>query len=455
MKGKNRKSLIKLRLLMISIVLLVIGAFIIYLVVQVKNESSSSSINNEGGNTTKKDNTTKDQVGINDDINPININSNYYTNPIGINIKEEVKDEKNKIKYIEISGLSNVNLVKTINEDSIKKANDMYDSIKDRVRDNQRIETIIVIVGSYGNQVSYLLSMNIIQDDTLIDGVVEAISFNLINGEKVTIDDVIIPKKEIGNIIKENIRESVLNVFRLKQQKYNKIYTLDDLENEIANIVNQYENNELQIAVSPNTMYITNGISEYYYEISLENIYKNVIIYNRYNTTKSLYDGTYIRKGPYFVFEEADILNESKKVVEEKDNYYINIYFVDDKKELSKDRIEIIENFIDDEIENLKKDILNDKDNFYIVTGYFNYELSKIVEGDFFVKKHIDIKKTIKQDFDMTIKSQIRNSIIQKSKINNKEITKDLLSFLDGVEVEDTETTFDNENRIVEVIEQD
>ena len=55
----------------------------------------------------------------------------------------------------------------------------------------------------------------------------------------------------------------------------------------------------------------------------------------------------------------------------------------------------------------------------------------------------------------MTIKSQIRNSIIQKSKINNKEITKDLLSFLDGVEVEDTETTFDNENRIVEVIEQD
>ena len=455
MKEKNRKSLIKLRLLMISIVLLVIGAFIIYLVVQVKNESSSSSINNEGGNTTKKDNTTKDQVGINDDINPININSNYYTNPIGINIKEEVKDEKNKIKYIEISGLSNVNLVKTINEDSIKKANDMYDSIKDRVRDNQRIETIIVIVGSYGNQVSYLLSMNIIQDDTLIDGVVEAISFNLINGEKVTIDDVIIPKKEIGNIIKENIRESVLNVFRLKQQKYNKIYTLDDLENEIANIVNQYENNELQIAVSPNTMYITNGISEYYYEISLENIYKNVIIYNRYNTTKSLYDGTYIRKGPYFVFEEADILNESKKVVEEKDNYYINIYFVDDKKELSKDRIEIIENFIDDEIENLKKDILNDKDNFYIVTGYFNYELSKIVEGDFFVKKHIDIKKTTKQDFDMTIKSQIRNSIIQKSKINNKEITKDLLSFLDGVEVEDTETTFDNENRIVEVIEQD
>ena len=182
----------------------------------------------------------------------------------------------------------------------------MYDSIKDRVRDNQRIETVIVIVGSYGNQVSYLLSMNILQDDTLIDGVVEAISFNLINGEKVTIDDVIIPKKEIGNIIKENIRESVLNVFRLKQQKYNKIYTLDDLENEIANIVNQYENNELQIAVSPNTMYITNGISEYYYEISLENIYKNVIIYNRYNTTKSLYDGTYIRKGPYFVFEEAD-----------------------------------------------------------------------------------------------------------------------------------------------------
>ena len=455
MKEKNRKSLIKLRLLMISIVLLVIGAFIIYLVVQVKNESSLSSINNEIGNTTKKDNTTKDQVGINDDINPININSNYYTNPIGINIKEEVKDEKNKIKYIEISGLSNVNLVKTINEDSIKKANDMYDSIKDRVRDNQRIETIIVIVGSYGNQVSYLLSMNIIQDDTLIDGVVEAISFNLINGEKVTIDDVIIPKKEIGNIIKDNIRESVLNVFSLKQQKYNKIYTLDDLENEIANIINQYENNELQIAVSPNMMYITNGISEYYYEISLENIYKNVIIYNRYNTTKSLYDGTYIRKGPYFVFEEADILNESKKVVEEKDNYYINIYFVDDKKELSKDRIEIIENFIDDEIENLKKDILNDKDNFYIVTGYFNYELSKIVEGDFFVKKHIDIKKTTKQDFDMTIKSQIRNSIIQKSKINNKEITKDLLSFLDGVEVEDTETTFDNENRIVEVIEQD
>ena len=455
MKEKNRKSLIKLRLLMISIVLLVIGAFIIYLVVQVKNESSSSSINNEVGNTTKKDNTTKDQVGINDDINPININSNYYTNPIGINIKEEVKDEKNKIKYIEISGLSNVNLVKTINEDSIKKANDMYDSIKDRVRDNQRIETIIVIVGSYGNQVSYLLSMNIIQDDTLIDGVVEAISFNLINGEKVTIDDVIIPKKEIGNIIKDNIRESVLNVFSLKQQKYNKIYTLDDLENEIANIINQYENNELQIAVSPNMMYITNGISEYYYEISLENIYKNVIIYNRYNTTKSLYDGTYIRKGPYFVFEEADILNESKKVVEEKDNYYINIYFVDDKKELSKDRIEIIENFIDDEIENLKKDILNDKDNFYVVTGYFNYELSKIVEGDFFVKKHIDIKKTTKQDFDMTIKSQIRNSIIQKSKINNKEITKDLLSFLDGVEVEDTETTFDNENRIVEVIEQD
>ena len=105
MKEKNRKSLIKLRLLMISIVLLVIGAFIIYLVVQVKNESSSSSINNEGGNTTKKDNTTKDQVGINDDINPININSNYYTNPIGINIKEEVKDEKNKINYIEIRGL--------------------------------------------------------------------------------------------------------------------------------------------------------------------------------------------------------------------------------------------------------------------------------------------------------------------------------------------------------------
>ena len=455
MKENNRKTLIKLRLLMISIVLLIIGAFIIYLVVQIKNESGTSSINNEVENTTKKVSSAKDQIGINDDINTININGNYYTNPIGINIKEEIKDEKNKIKYIEISGSSNVNLVKTINEDSIKKSNEMYDSLKDRVRDNQRIETIIVIVGNYGNQVSYLLSMNIMQDNTLIDGVVEAISFNLINGERVTIDDVIIPKKEIENIIKENIRDSIINVFSLKQQKYNKVYTVDDLENEIQNVISQYENNELQIAVSPNTMYITNGISEYYYEISLENIYKNVIIYNRYNTTKSLYDGTYIRKGPYFVFEEADILNESKKIVEEKDNYYINIYFVDDKKELSKERIEIIEHFIDDEVENLKKDILNDKDNFYIITGYFNYEISKVVEGDFFVKKHIDIKKTTKQDFDMTIKSQIRNGIVQKSKINNKEITKDLLSFLDGVEVEETETTFDNENRIVEVIEQD
>lgn len=455
MKKSNRKSLIKLRLFMISIVLLIIGAFIIYLVVQIKNESGTSSINNEVENTTKKESSVKDQVGINDDINTININGNYYTNPIGINIKEEIKNDKNRIKYLEVDGLSNVNLVKTINEDSIKKSNEMYDSLKDRVRDNQRIETIIVIVGNYGNQVSYLLSMNIMQDNTLIDGVVEAISFNLINGERVTIDDVIIPKKEIENIIKENIRDSIINVFSLKQQKYNKVYTVDDLENEIQNVISQYENNELQIAVSPNTMYITNGISEYYYEISLENIYKNVIIYNRYNTTKSLYDGTYIRKGPYFVFEEADILNESKKIVEEKDNYYINIYFVDDKKELSKERIEIIEHFIDDEIENLKKDILNDKDNFYVITGYFNYELSKVVEGDFFVKKHIDIKKTTKQDFDMTIKSQIRNEIVQKSKINNKEITKDLLSFLDGVEVEDTETTFDNENRIVEVIEQD
>ena len=108
MKEKNRKSLIKLRLLMISIVLLVIGAFIIYLVIQVKNESSSSSINNEVGNTTKKDNTTKDQVGINDDINPININSNYYTNPIGINIKEEgcqVDEFNNEVECANI-GLS-------------------------------------------------------------------------------------------------------------------------------------------------------------------------------------------------------------------------------------------------------------------------------------------------------------------------------------------------------------
>ena len=196
-KPKTLKQIVFGRVLFVIIVIAIVVGTVYYFVMQ----------NNEKNNNTPKDNIVEKvkEIAKEEDTkySTVDLDGTYYTNPL----KCEKKTEKNsnldgkELEYVEIDGLKDKKLQEEINQKIKDDINEFVQNILEKNPEALSIETSAVVEGNFANIISIEYILTIENKGSNYKYYTKGINYNLVNGEKLKIEDVLGPKSKISNIL--------------------------------------------------------------------------------------------------------------------------------------------------------------------------------------------------------------------------------------------------------------
>ena len=257
----------------------------------IENEISEEEINYEMSSETPYKITEKDGL--------------YYQNGIKISYNVFNKNGYGSMcRYPIISGLKNKDIEDKINQ-SLRKSveNFLHDTRENgkRTAEGNTLHFYISCEGNFANILSFYCYIQERKADASPVIAEKFLSYNLIDGSQLKLSDVIQPESDIPNII-------------LSQLQNTKITNED--------IIKAYKLGKISVGVSPKKVRIIDSMNNYSVELSLWDILNKVIIYDRFNTSEKLYDGSYEAIGPIYNLSEG--ISISKRDIMKGDNYYID-----------------------------------------------------------------------------------------------------------------------------------
>lgn len=245
------------------------------------------------------------------------ITGTYRKNNINIIEKEftagsKVDEFSNKINisYIEIDGLKDKELQQEINNRIEEKVMSMY---TEEELANDKIEKIYIsalVNANYANVLSILVYKDIWYfniDECRYEE--EGININLINGEDIAFEELFIKGAPIKNILSQAAYEACACAIPYDEDSIylNNLSKKDysHIENEVFSIMQYYNNNSyIPYSFSHNNIMVY--IDGYSVEIPMLDYYKQIAIFNRYQTDKELYDGRFENNQDIMLFTYAD-----------------------------------------------------------------------------------------------------------------------------------------------------
>ena len=323
----------------------------------------------EEGNETAEDSTQQR------DVAGIDLKGTYNENDLTIQEKRVTK-EKVEISYLQIYGLKDKIIQDNINKELESVALNFY---REKVKDLDEVINVSVNMmntGNFANTISFEISYVAKIDDDA-DGFYQdskGLNYNLITGEKITIDKLFTSDAPMKDILRKSTYYSLIQN-NLEDNLSGDLVVSDygDIEDEIVILINQYQKGKIKgFYFSPKYIYI------YYDEntiitIDMKEYADYIAIYNRYLTDETIFETNNIGLKNLYTLSERYTVDYRYTNYEKGSNYFIdiNIDNVDgEENEFSQKLLQDKIKEIEAEVEKIKSIANRDSSQFYILNYY-------------------------------------------------------------------------------------
>lgn len=310
-------------------------------------------------------------------VQGIDLKGTYNQNDIKIE-EMSAKQEKAEIRYFQISGLKNKTIENKINKEIKSIALTCY---RDEIKDLNEVINISVSMweaANFSNTISFEVNYTakIDDDDDGFYQGIQGLNFDLNTGDRITIDKIFTSDAPIEEILRKSAYYNFVSC-TVEDNLAGDMVVSDygDIEDEIAKIIYLYKKGKItEFSYNPmniNVFYEKDKM----FSISMEDYAKYIAIYNRYISQESL-------------FEKEDIAIKNIYTLSRRYNnvyYYTNYqnesnFFIDisidfqstEDDEFAKKIVEEKIYEIEKEIENVKRKVSENPNNFYILNYYIS-----------------------------------------------------------------------------------
>ena len=449
------------KLLLIIVIFSLLAISFTYTMITIKNNNitilENADINNlSNENSFKIDNVSKEESTIMNSREEIILGeSTYFENPINFIYYMNdgtVTDELYSANYIQIEKLKN---------------KDVETKINNRLKNNK----IELVLGSFSNVVSMY---------SFVDGY-QCYNYNLIDGEELTIEDYIDDKQNIKNVLPKYFYKAISEKFMLasyiyeafeddydekyfeenelyrdlkyteeekesyikKQNKSKELYAkfYEQIESWQMELLKKYDTNQFDFYFTSNKLYLIfkncnfinpidessleysggykEEINEIVVAIPLCEIYKNVIIFNKYSENRDIFENNIVEE-KYIGLEELEKISDNILSFDTGDINKINIDtfigFAGDFDELKKANEKWNDKYKKISQYDTKKIICFNKQCASSMYGSFLIQYYLLYDKDVSQKEEQEILAKIMKGFDVVYDYQLKESLEDISK---------------------------------------
>lgn len=342
---------------------------------------------------------------IEDHDRGLDLYSFYDENSINFEVK--TKEEKDIVySYIQINGLKKSKTENNINKELI---NQMNSGVKDDVE-----KVNMIVNGNFGN----ILSITINYQNK--EGIIKSkyVNYNLVTGEKISLDDLFTTSASITDIVERTIRNQILDEQKLTCQYDEKGNLIDKKSNCVSineiiiKYLDMFRSNEYQFFFT--NIDVNLEIGDRYFNIFYFDNADYFNLYTKYLTNISIYKDDKIGKKDMLIASYRD--SGIYSILEEKEeNLYIDSVIITDDTNIPENVKNTAKSLIDSRINNVENDekyvFLNQESELTKQNDCYYNEEEILVEHnrfeiyDFTIKSHI--YETSKDYFNNSIKEQI------------------------------------------------
>ncbi len=370
-KVKRIKSLGEVLLIRLEIIVvfLIIATAICYYLVKTND---NNIVDNP---TTVANATTKERTKY----NGASLSETYYTNPIKISLEEVSVENFAVYQYLMIDGLKNETIEQKINSNFKSIAGNMQNELLKNVPKAKQYYIHCSCTANFANIISvcyYASAMPVDTENGEYYYTNKFVTYSLIDGEPVKLDD-IIAKEAISNILLKEGYNSLALKYSHFDDDLGKVVTensVSSLEEDVYQLVYDFTNGKAadQIAVSYNEISILldddkKGDGGQSIDINLAKYVDKVILFNRYKAN-DLYDGKYSAIGPFDIFTSS--YGAIEKYREDGENYFIDFTIGEFYEKIPNVVEQTISTYCREEINAFIKEASKDKSKYYVLTGY-------------------------------------------------------------------------------------
>ena len=367
------KKFLKRRFIFLLIYIILIASALIYCVVMTNKSDSNSAI---------AENTVTNEISQPKKVSYEYTDRNnwFYLNPIGYEYKS-TKEGNSSISYLVIDGLANDKVQSKINQFLQDHEKNYLNEMKKKYPRAAGFKALEEPVGNFGNMFSVIINIYIeLNEDQTVYGC-KYVTVNLIDGEKVEIED-LIESSELNSILQKYGYNELSKDYTVKideegiDEKFDK-NNAGNLEEESYQFVYDVINHSSKVSVGVCSSSILIGYpqktnDEIYtriVSIPLYEINKKEYVYNRY-LGQNLYNNKYEKIGPFPVYMET--IGIEKVIYEKGDNYFV--YFViEDTTDVYKEATDEARARVIDYMKKISDTTVskaaNDKSRFYYYTA--------------------------------------------------------------------------------------
>lgn len=396
-KKKKLSTKTKIILFLVTFAVLSIGitiGAIFYINTTNDNNVDGNVPKPEFSNPTENSNQPDDGLGIK------LLTETYDENDLRI---VEVKDNKGSrtplnewdtntgkinISYIQIAGLRNGAIQSSIN-DEIKSL--VYSLVTDEDLNNSNIDQVTIsayYTANFGN----VLSVTITKNTVFIDNSANKnntvhyqdyyLNYNLTNGNHLKFTD-LFTNSSLRNALSQAVYDDVLNNYLYNDNSFDPNTGIIDaskidlsmVEDETYILVNKIMDNLDKIKFYFSPSFISCEIDGEEIILSMQKIYKQIAIYNRFKTNTSIFDGSYSGNKSIFVLSTRYLHEDTAFACYENVGNNLRIEVCVDgttENKVLQDYSNTIIQHVKEEIANVKKLSSSNTNKGYLYTAYFS-----------------------------------------------------------------------------------
>ena len=361
---KTTKAKVVFVIIFSVLCMIVTGILILYqnIDIEEKNEEVTQGVSKEP---------------IEKDVPGINLKGTYNQNDLKIEEKS-ITQEKVEVRYAQISGLKDKNVEDKINKEIEKAALNCY---KKQVKDLDEVINVYVSMwdaANFANTVSFELSYIAKTDDYSDDYYqgLQTLNYDLNTGEQITIEQIFTSDAPIENILRKSAYYNLVSS-KVEDNLAGDLIVSDygDIEDEIVEIINLYKRGKItEFSYTP-------MVINFFYEekqivsINMKDFAEYIAIYNRFLSQESLFENDDIGEDNLYTLTRrySDIYYYTN--YQKEDNYFIDIsidFQSTDNDQFAKEIVQEKITGIENEIENIKQQVAQNPNNFYILNYYIS-----------------------------------------------------------------------------------
>ncbi len=257
----------------------------------------------------------------------VDINGTYYINPIKIT-RYEMDVLGKKVEYVQIDGLKDEAVENKINTDIREKMSAVATELFSKYVVTDYYSGCS-IMGNFANVLSISAYVQVsINDWEETHGETIALNYNLLDGNKITINDVFSLKLKLENVLVDELYESIVLEYSEFDDDYGNLTVsedAEDIEEIVYSIISNYQRGkEISFYITPQKVAVKAGIwSEA--NIYFSDYIEYVTIYDKYMSNTDIFDGKYETQMAMPNLSNLQQWGDVKEYIDkEGSNYHIN-----------------------------------------------------------------------------------------------------------------------------------